>query len=324
MPSGRECVSCGLPLASLGVPMRLILVGLLLFASTALGQQTVTFTASPNILQNNRIVVSQADCTAERTVTWSRTGLLCETLYFWLSSDGACTRAPAGADLLLQQVAAGDTTTTTGTLTLRASAALEAGGDTCESQTATTTFRLCASTPRVTVDVIGNQTCADTVSSVGTPAIDLVYDPEPPSAPSAPAVTGLDGALSATVTVPSDSASMVVEVLSLVGGEDGGVGTGEVVNSKVQAVANTVFRMDGLENGVEYAVRAIAIDAAGNRSEPSAVTLGTPIASEGFYGGYLGAGGAETGGCAAAGGGITGCALLASLGIWLSSRRKRS
>lgn len=302
--------------------MRLTLVGLLLFASTALGQ-AVTFTASPNILQNNRIVVSQANCAAERTVTWTRTGALCETLYFWVSSDGVCTRAPAAADLSLQQVAAGDTTTMNGTLTLRASAALAAGGDTCESQTTTTSFKLCASTRRVS-QIIGGAGCEDAYASVGTPAIDLVYDPEPPATPSAPAVTGLDSALSASVTAPSDAASMTVQVLSLVAGEDGGSITGSVVSSRTQISANTVFRLDGLQNGVEYAVQAIAIDAAGNESDPSAVTLGTPIASNGFYGGYLDAGGSETGGCTAAGGGITGCAVLASLGIWLSSRRKRS
>ncbi|WP_193409801.1 MXAN_2561 family MXYO-CTERM-anchored protein [Myxococcus hansupus] len=303
--------------------MRLTLVGLLLFASTALGQQTVTFSAPATILQNNRIVVSQANCTAERNVTWTRTGNLCEPLYLWLSSDGTCNRAPAATDRTLLQIASGDTTTMSGTLSLRASEALAATGQTCESQTTEKSFRLCASTNRFVGDIIGT-TCQDSVSSIGTPTIDLVYDPEPPPVPPAPAVTGLDSALSATVTVPTGATLMAVEVLSLVAGEDGGTGTGEPLVSKEQTAANTTFRLDGLENGVEYAVRAIAIDAAGNRSQPSEVTRGTPIASEGFYGGYVGAGGAETGGCTAAGGGITGCAVLASLGIWLSSRRKRS
>jgi len=301
--------------------MRLSFVGLLLFASTALGQ-SVTFSAPATILQNNKIVVSRENCREDRTVSWTRAGALCETLYLWLSSDGTCNRAPAAADLSLQQIAGGDTTTTSGTLTLRASDALARGGDTCESQNATTSFRLCASTNRVVGDIIGT-TCQDSISSVGTPTIDFVYDPEPPPAPAAPTVTGLDSALSAHVTVSGDAALMRVEVRQLTEGEDGGVGVGELVTSKEQIASNTVFRLDGLENGVEYAVRAIAVDAAGNTSEPSPIATGTPVASNGFYGGYIGAGGAETGGCTAAGGGITGCAVLASLGIWLS-RRKRS
>ncbi|WP_426750801.1 MXAN_2561 family MXYO-CTERM-anchored protein [Myxococcus sp. Y35] len=301
--------------------MRLTLVGLLLFASTALGQ-TVTFSATGNVIQNDEIVVSAANCTSQRTVTFQREGRYCDTLYLWLSSDSSCTREPAAADVLLQEIAANDSATS-GSLTFTASQALVRAGATCESQTTTKEFRLCASTKRLT-GTIGFETCADTLSSIGSPTIDLVYDPEPPAVPEAPTVTGLDGALGATVKAPSDASLMVVEALELTADADGGVVLGEVVSSREQTSSNTAFRLEGLENGVEYAVRARAIDAAGNTSEPSPITRGTPIASNGFYGGYLDAGGAETGGCSAAGGSLTGCAMLVSLGIWLSSRRKRS
>ncbi|WP_253817140.1 MXAN_2561 family MXYO-CTERM-anchored protein [Myxococcus xanthus] len=301
--------------------MRLTLVGLLLFASTALGQ-TVTFSDTGNVIQNDEIVVSPQSCTADRTVTWTRAGAFCDTLFLWLSNDTSCTREPAAADLPLQDIPLSDTTTLKGTLTFSAARALARSGATCESQTTTKSFRLCASTKRRISDF--NTSCQDSLSSIGSPTIDFTYDPEPPSTPEAPSVSGLDGALSATVKAPSDATRMVVEALELVQGEDGSVGTGKVVASREQVIANTVFRLEGLENGVEYAVRAIAIDGAANRSEPSPIATGTPIASDGFYGGYLGAGGAETGGCAAAGGGITGYAMLASLGVWLSSRRKRS
>ena len=89
------------------------------------------------------------------------------------------------------------------------------------------------------------------------------------------------------------------------------------------ATDNLTFRMDGLENGVEYAVRAYAIDAAENQSDPSEPTNGRPVASRGFFEAYKDALGAETGGCGAAGGGIAGSAVLAVLGFWLS-RRKQS
>ncbi|QDE67700.1 MULTISPECIES: MXAN_2561 family MXYO-CTERM-anchored protein [Myxococcus] len=299
--------------------MRLTLVGLLLFASTALGQ-TVTFSATGDIIQNDQIVVSQANCGLDRTVNWTRVAGNCDVLHLWLSNESSCTGAPGAGDLSLEEIAVTDTRLT-GTVTFNASEALAADGATCDSQTATKTFRLCATTKR-----LGNLGgCDESFVSIGTPSISFIYDPEPPAVPEAPSVTGLDAALSVSVKVPSDAVFMEVQVLQLVPGGDGGVGAGEVITTKRQVSSNTVFRMaDGIENGIEYAVQAIAIDRAGNQSEPSPTATGTPVASSGFYQGYLDAGGAETGGCAAAGGGITGCAVLASLGIWLSSRRKRS
>ncbi len=302
--------------------MRLTLVGLLLFASTALGQASVTFSATGDVIQNNQIVVSRANCSADRVVSWTRTGLLCDTLFLWLSNDTSCSREPAAADLPLADISASDTGRTSGSLTFSARLALARSNLSCDSADETKTWRLCASTKQR--DAFG--ACQTSFSSVGgTPNIDFIFDPVPPDAPVAPGVTGLDAALSVSVTVPTDAVLMEVQVFSIAAGEDGGVGAGELIDSKEQASSNTVFRMDrGLENGVEYAVQAIAIDRAGNRSDPSPRANGTPVASRGFYEGYLGAGGAETGGCTAAGGGITGCAMLASLGIWLSSRRKRS
>ncbi len=298
--------------------MRLSFVGLLLFASTALGQ-SVTFSATGDIIQNDEIVVSRQNCDLDRTVNWSRAGTSCDAVVIWLSNEANCTGDPGAGDLSLEEIPLTDNRNT-GTVTLNASRALAADGATCQSQTTTKKFRLCASTKRF-AQLSG---CESTSVSIGTPSINFVFDPEPPAAPEAPTVTGLDAALSVAVKVPSDAALMEVQVFTLKAGEDGGVGTGELVTTKEQVSANTVFRMsEGLENGVEYAVQAIAIDRAGNRSEPSPLTTGTPVASSGFYEGYIGAGGAETGGCAAAGGGITGCAVLASLGIWLS-RRKRS
>ncbi|GEL69787.1 MXAN_2561 family MXYO-CTERM-anchored protein [Myxococcus virescens] len=299
--------------------MRLTLVGLLLFASTALGQ-TVTFSATGDIIQNDQIVVSQENCGLDRTVNWTRVAGNCDVLHLWLSNESSCTGAPGAGDLSLDEISVTDTRLT-GSVTFNASEALVADGAKCESQTSTKTFRLCATTRRPLG--IG---CEESFTSIGSPSnLSFIYDPEPPAAPETPSVTGLDAALSVSVKVPSDAVFMEVQVLQFVPGEDGGVGAGEVISTKRQVSSNAVFRMDqGLENGVEYAVQAIAIDRAGNQSEPSPAATGTPIASNGFYQGYLGAGGTETGGCAAAGGGITGCAMLASLGVWLSSRRKRS
>ncbi|RKH39149.1 hypothetical protein D7X12_24345 [Corallococcus sicarius] len=81
---------------------------------------------------------------------------------------------------------------------------------------------------------------------------------------------------------------------------------------------------DGLINGVTYRVQARVIDEAGNEGDLSDAAEGTPVKSNGLFDAYVDAGGQERGGCAATGGGIAGGAVLAALGIWLSSRRKVS
>ncbi|MCY1034237.1 hypothetical protein OV207_22470 [Corallococcus sp. BB11-1] len=80
----------------------------------------------------------------------------------------------------------------------------------------------------------------------------------------------------------------------------------------------------GLINGVTYRVRARVEDEAGNVSAASAEVQGTPVKSNGLFDAYKNANGQEQGGCAATGGGVAGGAVLAALGIWLSSRRKVS
>ncbi|MFY1831209.1 MXAN_2561 family MXYO-CTERM-anchored protein [Myxococcus fulvus] len=298
--------------------MRLTLALLLLSASTALGQ-TVTFSVSGN--QGNDIVVSKADCAKVTQVTWTRqAGNLCDTLYIWLSPD-TCSDTPSSTEVTLDEIERTETTPS-GTVSLNISEALTKAGQTCEAQTENKSFKLCASVRPFSTNAT---TCEATATSVGSPAVTLTLDPKPPAAPILPTVTGLDTALSVDVTAPSDSSQMRVEVVSLVAGEDGGSTTaGAVVRSKDQTSANTLFRMENLENGVEYGVRVLALDKAGNVSEPSPLATGTPVASNGFWAAYRGAQGAETGGCGAGGGGLAVGAVVAALGFWTVSRRKQS
>lgn len=304
--------------------MRFLLVGLLLTASTALGQ-TVTF--SGTVISNNQIVVSKGDCATNRTVTWTRAGTFCDSVFLWVSgTDESCSGEPGSDDLELATLSATDTTTT-GTETFSASQVLARASATCESQTTERRFRLCATTKRANTTTTG---CESTASSVGTPAVTFILDPVPPQVPSAPTAVGLDEALSVRVTPPSDATTMRVQVQALSAGTDagtdadGGAGTvGDPILSEEQATDNPVFRVENLQNGVTYEVRALAFDRAGNRSGLSDAVQGTPIASSGFFGAYVNAGGDETGGCGAAGGSIAGGAALAILGMWLS-RRKQS
>ncbi|WP_342380975.1 hypothetical protein NVS55_14970 [Myxococcus stipitatus] len=297
--------------------MRHIFVVLLLTASTALGQ-TVSFTGAA--IQNGEVTVSLANCEKLNPVTWTRTGtLLCSSLTFFLT-EGSCTDKPdAAGNFEVDEIGQNDTTAS-GTINLQMSKALNAKGETCEAQKANRTYKLCASTTRQTN--LGQ--CDSTLVSIGN-SVSFILDPVAPNAPEAPAVTGLDSALSVSVTTTSDMARLKVEVVEVTQGDDGGSGTpGAVVRSKEQVTPNNVFRMDGLENGKTYGVRAIAFDKAGNESPASALATGAPIASNGFFDEYVDAGGQETGGCGAGGGGLAVGAAMAALGFWLTSRRKQS
>ena len=84
------------------------------------------------------------------------------------------------------------------------------------------------------------------------------------------------------------------------------------------------IQLEGLENNKTYELRAYATDEANNTSEPPTTANVTPIKTYGFLELYNENGGQETGGCGAVGGGVAGGAVLAVLGFWLSSRRKRS
>ncbi|MCP3141294.1 MXAN_2561 family MXYO-CTERM-anchored protein [Pyxidicoccus xibeiensis] len=299
--------------------MRLTFVGLLLFASTALGQ-TVTFSGTV-IQQGDRIVVSKELCSTPRTITWTRsTGTLCDTLYIWISND-TCTGIPGTDDVLLEELSK-TSTTTTGTENIVVSDILTRNGSSCDEEEVQRDFKLCATTRLF--DSATTTNCRTTAETIGSPSVTVRFDSKAPTIPGAPSVTGLDKALSVTVTPPGDTTTMVVEVRALGTGADGGVEpTGEPVSRKEQSTDNTTFRMENLQNGVEYAVQAIAVDQAGNPSKPSDATLGTPVASFGFYEEYLNDGGAESGGCGAAGGGLA-AGALAAFGFWLSSRRKQS
>ncbi|WP_338867393.1 MXAN_2561 family MXYO-CTERM-anchored protein [Myxococcus stipitatus] len=298
--------------------MRHILVVLLLTASTALGQ-TVSFTGAA--IQNGEVSVSLANCEKINQVTWTRSGTLpCADATLFLT-EGSCTDKPdAAGNQVLKELKQNDTITT-GTVDLQMSKALAQRGQVCADQTANRTFKLCASTTRQS-GTLGQ--CESTLVSIGN-NVSFVLDPVAPTAPPAPTVTGLDSALSVSVSPTSDTARVKVEVVEVTQGDDGGSATpGTVVTSREQVTPNNVFRMDGLQNGKTYGVRAIAFDKAGNQSADSALATGAPIPSNGFFDEYVGANGQETGGCGAGGGGLAVGAAMAALGFWLTSRRKQS
>jgi MYXO-CTERM domain-containing protein len=82
-------------------------------------------------------------------------------------------------------------------------------------------------------------------------------------------------------------------------------------------------RIEGLQNGIPYAVSIVAIDKLGNPSIVSEALLAQPVPTRDFYSGYRAAGGDSEGGCSVGGRGSAGAALgLAGLALLLVRRRK--
>ncbi|WP_375760613.1 MXAN_2561 family MXYO-CTERM-anchored protein [Corallococcus exercitus] len=229
---------------------------------------------------------------------------------------------------------------------------------TCDSQAAEISFNLCASA-RQLGGLYGTE-CQTAYASVGTPAYVMKFDPVAPPAPTIATVIPRDSALSVQVDGAEEDSTVVVEAAA-VASADGGTGTDEDAGTDVDAGTDLDAGTDdgglggqgmvgalavegaegpvtrvtkaagegnvvvtGLTNGVTYRLQATIIDAAGNEGAKSAAVEATPVKSNGLFDAYKEAQGEERGGCAATGGGIAGGAVLAALGIWLSSRRKVS
>ncbi|WP_164017357.1 MXAN_2561 family MXYO-CTERM-anchored protein [Pyxidicoccus trucidator] len=299
--------------------MRFLLVGLLLFASTALGQ-TLTLTVNNTPTTNQPLGLNSLDCDRDLDLDWTFAGVACEPLQLWVTTSGSCREEPATGDYVLEDVPEANVSTP-GTVVrsidvsrLPIFSGTDGGTGTCETASVEQTMRVCGAT---FVANALNPTACDVSVKVSTAPL-LRFDTKAPPKPAISAVSARDSALGVTVTAESDT---TVKVSAYPLDADGGVGT-EVSSDETTSTEGTAELL-GLENGVTYRVVAVATDVAKNASEPSDPSEGTPVASNGFYGGYLGAGGDETGGCGATGGGIAGGAVLAALGFWLS-RRKQS
>ncbi|MCY1015329.1 MXAN_2561 family MXYO-CTERM-anchored protein [Pyxidicoccus sp. MSG2] len=297
--------------------MRFLFVGLLLFASTALGQ-TLSLTVD-NITDTAKVIgLNSEDCGDKLQVRWTLSGgVACEDMQLWVTTSGSCKDEPATGDQELQAVAV-SSVNSPGNLFrevpvngLPLFTATDGGTDTCSTAQVEQTMRVCAS-----VTVINSFSQCDTLIKVTSPVL-VRFDTKPPPKPTIDAVTPRDSALGVTVSAEEDSTVVVTATLP---NADGGTGT--VVSTDETTAVEGLANLEGLENGVTYQVTARATDVAGNSTDSDPST-GTPVKSNGFFQAYVGAGGQETGGCGAAGGGLAGGAVLAALGFWLS-RRKQS
>jgi uncharacterized protein (TIGR03382 family) len=290
----------------------LLFIAALLVSSAASAQ--VTFRLSNN---TDTLRFGKGDCAGRiLTATWTRTTTnLCAGLTVWLTREGSCTGtgADSPADYGLTDIS--QTTflaSATGSLSFNVTNLpfdVGDGGSGCGVGAEETTFRLCGAT-RQLEGLYG--TCGTT--AVYATAAKLIYDGKPPPAPEFSDVAGLDSAARITLTSSGDAITERVEAWL----------DGELVVQKSQGVGVGPIQLEGLENNTTYELRAYASDEAGNTNETPTTAEVTPIKTNGFLELYNGGGGKETGGCGAVGGGVAGGAVLAVLGFWLSSRRRRS
>lgn len=293
----------------------LLLTALVLFSSAALGQTAQSTLQFANSTDTVRF--GPGDCGGRSfLVTWRASGRICSELSLWLTSDASCKDTPDDQTTKTTLSPLPTTTLATGTgnfsfqLTDLPFSSSD-GGVACGTTGVEQTFLLCGSLKASSDTLYGS--CTTTTVSRSTGA-KVIYDAKPPDTPTISGLSGLDQAVSATVSEPTGAATVRLRISR----------DGTEVRSVSQAVGKGAFRVEGLENGVTYQVTAFASDEAGNESAESAAQDVTPIKTRGFLEVYRDAGGTETGGCGAAGGGVAGGAVLAALGFWLFSRRNRS
>ncbi|HSP80540.1 MAG TPA: MXAN_2561 family MXYO-CTERM-anchored protein [Myxococcaceae bacterium] len=295
--------------------MRTFLTTVAVLASTAaLGQTQQIQIRAPDGRETLR--VQPTDCGRDIAFSWTVGGTLCDGLSLWLTRDSDCQDSASA-----QTTRTALTTIPVETIRNQGGQGTSSfqgselpfpetdGGAACGALGQEVTFRLCGATKGA--DAFG--TCLSTTTLKASP-LRVLYDTLPPGPPSIGEVVALDESLRVTVDAPEDATQVRLAVLQ---------GDTEVT-SVLQTVEQGAFRVEDLQNNVAYTLRAYSIDEAGNVSEAFDEAEGTPIKTLGFYEEYLRAQGKETGGCGAAGGGVAGGAVLAVLGFWLSSRRKRS
>ncbi|WNG45820.1 hypothetical protein F0U60_18155 [Archangium minus] len=298
----------------------LLLTASLLMSSAAFGQIQIQTLNGADTLS-----VGPNQCGSTVPFNWTIGFTPCVTgsLDMWITVDSSCKESAdeqTGETLELESISyttitnqggQGQSSFPVSDLPIFTEADSDGGGVGCGARGISKTMRLCAAAPQA--DPYFPSNCSTSVVRAQTP-LRITYDTKPPAAPTITGVAGLDKALRINVSAPEDANRVRVVVL-----RDGAQLTSQTAGVDVGSI-----RVENLENEVTYQVHAYAIDEADNESEQFATGEGTPARSLGFYEKYREMGGTETGGCGATGGGLTGGAVLAALGIWLSSRRNRS
>jgi len=255
-------------------------------------------------------LISAAECVdasaKELTLTWDLGSSSGATIDLLGSDTSGCPSSDATTALLVEGLDASRTgypAAGEGAITL--ADLLAAAGDSANCSGADRRAYLCARL------LDSNGSTVTTVSAM----VNLQFSRPPP--PVALSVTTGDGSLyvawtagTATTAAPATAASY--RAFAAAGG----------ASWSSAETAATSARIPGLSNGTTYDVWVVAYSAAGNASEPSALSAGTPWPVKSFIELYQEAGGVETPGCGSGGGGDL-ALPLAGVALWRMRRRRR-
>jgi hypothetical protein len=260
------------------------------------------------------VVLDPDQCGETIVVNWAvRTiGLFCSDLTIW-ATTGECADAfsAAAGDKLLQTTSANALLQqNTGSVSIPVGDLPAFAGFACGALDQQVTTRICGAFGSAALSCDSGRTVIR-----ATTAPTILYDTLPPPAPVLESVDPGDGLLIARLGGPSTDADQVhVEVRRAGSGE-------EFVRSISVNPTTERARLRGLTNGVAYEVQAVAQDAAGNLSAPSATLVATPIHTEGFFEDYRKSGGQDQGGCDTTAG--PALSALAALLLWATRLRPR-
>jgi hypothetical protein len=250
---------------------------------------------------------NDSECGTSLVVQWQLTRLLTPSndLLMWATA-GSCADAATGSDVQVADISLVTllaSATPNGTFTVKlstlpgfATTLADGGvnGTQCGTQGVTLTQRICGAYPYNS----GVSQLYQRATSLA-----LVYDTQPPAAPTIVSQTGVDGTITVSFTVDSDTDTVSAEVKGPDDAAFRGAGT-------VSASATSIT-ITGLANGAAYQVRLKATDGAGNVSAVSAAVTVTPVATVGFFDYLHDAGITEPGGCA-----VTGAPAAGEGGAW--------
>jgi hypothetical protein len=239
---------------------------------------------------------------AEVSLRWDLGGSSGESVEIVGSNAAGCSESDATSAVLVDGLSTSQTShPLTGDAAVTLADVLSAAGvsTTCDG-----------STLRVYVCVRLLDASGDEVTTASA-ALKLDFQQPPP--PLSLTVTAGEGALyvswsEGTAITAAPAGSATYRAFAAAGGN----------TFQSSETATTSARVPGLENGTTYDVWVVAYSEAGNASDPSALSAGTPQPVLDFFELYQTSGGVETGGCGQ--GGAAGAWALAAT-AWLVRRR---
>lgn len=268
----------------------------------------LTPVANPSI---NTFSFGASSCNTTLLVQW-QANLVdqpCGPLHLWATQGTSCGDAPAATDISYADVDQFSVQTLrTGSVSvdlaqLPGFTTETDGGTPCGASGVEVTHSVCGA-------ISTSYSCfyGGTSSPTHATSLTLTYDTKPPAPPTPGDVSAFDGTVRVAFTAPADAATVGAQL-------EGPTDTDFLERASVAATQSSIVVKD-LRDGVDYRLRLVAYDSAGNQSEPSAPVTVTPLATEGFWGAYRAAGGTDSAGCSSAPGPLVG--LLA---ILLARRR---